>query len=108
MAQVLVLSVLMAVVGAVVGIDYGPLPEAVLKLAAITAVVTGVILFGLMIGGIVGPVVGGFLALIVGIGLFQSLFRLAAYETMLTLGGLMGVSFGVQFLLFSVLMTGKR
>ncbi|MFO0849408.1 MAG: hypothetical protein U0871_12760 [Gemmataceae bacterium] len=107
-AEVLVLSVLLAVVGALVGIDYGPLPEAVLKLAAVASVVTGLLGAGAAAGPVPGLICGGVLALAVGIGLFQGLFRLAVYETLLTLGGILAVSFGVQFLLFSVLMNARR
>lgn len=107
-AEVLVLSVLLAVVGALVGIDYGPLPEAVLKLAAVAAVVTGLLGAGAAAGPVPGLICGGVLALAVGIGLFQALFRLAVYETLLTLGGILAVSLGVQFLLFSVLMNARR
>jgi hypothetical protein len=106
--EVLVLSAILTVVGVVLGIDYGPLPEAVLKLAAITAVVTGVLLCGVVAGGVVGTVIAGCVALVVGIGLFQMLFRLAVYETLFTLGGMMAVSFAVQFLVLGALLATKR
>ena len=108
--QVLVTSGLLAVVGHFFGIDYGPLPEAVLKLAAIDAVVTGLLGGGglLLAGGAYWAAPCGLLvAVVAGFALFQTLFRLTMSEVLLTLFGLIGASMGLIALLGSVLRAGR-
>lgn len=108
--QVLVTSGLLAVVGHFFGIDYGPLPEAVLKLAAINAVVTGLGGGGavLVAGGAGWLAPCGFvLAFVAGFALFQTLFRLAVSEVLLTLFGLSAASFVLNGLVAGALLAKR-
>jgi hypothetical protein len=108
--QVLVTSGLLAVVGHFFGIDYGPLPEAVLKLAAIDAVVTGLLGGGAALAynqaGWAAPC-GLLLAFVAGFALFQTLFRLTVSEVLLTLFGLGLVSLAGIAVLGGVLRAGR-
>ena len=108
--QVLVTSGLLAAVGVFFGIDYGPLPEAVLKLAAIDTVVTGLLGGGgLLLAGGAGWAApcGLVLGFVAGFALFQTLFKLSVSEVLLTLAGLMGASLGLLAVLASVMRTGR-
>jgi hypothetical protein len=105
--QVLVTSGLLAVVGGLFGIDYGPLPEAVLKLAAVNAVVSGLLAPGglLVAGGAAWAAPCGLvLAFVAGFALFQGLFRLAVSEVLLTLAALVGMSVALVAVVGSVLL----
>lgn len=108
--QVLMTSGLLAVVGQLFGIDYGPAPEAVLKLAAIDSVVTGLLGGGaaLAYGQAAWGVPCGLLfAFVAGFALFQTLFRLSISEVLLTLFGLWLVSLAGIALLGGLLKTGR-
>jgi hypothetical protein len=78
--QVVSVTAALMVLGQFFGIDYGPAREAVLKLAAVVAVVDGltaVILFTCSPFGLI-------LAVVVGAGVFQYLFRLSVHEMLLS------------------------
>jgi hypothetical protein len=101
--QVVAVSGFLMVVGTFFGIDYGPATHALVKLAAIVTLVNG-------LSGAAIPVSPGCLpcgvivAGLVGAGLFQYLFRLAIYETLLTLSGVVVASWALNALILRVLM----
>lgn len=78
--QVIAVIALLVVVGTVFGIDYGPLNEAVVKLAAVVAVVDGLTLLFFLANFPLGMIVAAF----VGAGVFQLLFRLSIHEMLLS------------------------
>jgi hypothetical protein len=108
--QVLVTSGLLAVVGHFCGIDYGPAPEAVLKLASINTVVTGLGGGSVLLAAndaVWAAPCGLVLAFVAGFALFQTLFRLTVAEVLLTLAGLMGASLALNAVLATALRVGR-
>jgi hypothetical protein len=98
--QVALVSGFLMAVGSFFGIDYGPAHHALVKLAAIVTVVdglTGTIALGCLPCGVV-------IAGLVGAGLFQYLFRLAIYEMLLTLSGIMVASWALNAVIIKAMM----
>jgi hypothetical protein len=98
--QIVTVTGLLMVVGQVFGIDYGPAVEAVVKLAAVVAVVDGstaLILFTCSPFGLV-------LAVVVGAGVFQYLFRLSVHEMLLTVAPMVAAAWVLNASVVAVLL----
>lgn len=95
------------VIGMGLGIEYGRLGPAVLKIAAITCVATGIMYLGAWLklpGMIVFPV-----SCFVTFGLFMTQFDLDTWETNVSVGALNAMSFGakVALVMFFLAATPK-
>jgi hypothetical protein len=98
--QVVTVTAMLMVVGGFFGIDYGPAVEAVLKLAAVIAVVDGltaVILFTCSPFGLI-------LAVIVGAGVFQYLFRLSVHEMLLSVAPMVAAAWVLNASVVGILL----
>src|SRR5207248_2473837 len=84
-------TVFLGGVGHFFGIDYGPAEQAVVKLAAVVALVDG--LTGALL--LVNPC-AMILAVVVGCGVFQYLFRLSVTEMILSVALMVGVAWAVN------------
>lgn len=91
LVQIAVVTAILAVVGTFFGIDYGPATQAVVKLAAVVALVDG--LTGAML--LVNPC-AMVMAVVIGCGVFQYLFRLSVTEMILSVALMVGVAWGVN------------
>jgi hypothetical protein len=98
--QIVSVTGMLMVVGQVFGIDYGPAVEAVLKLAAVVAVVDGstaLILFTCSPFGLV-------LAVVVGAGVFQYLFRLSVHEMLLSVAPMVAAAWVLNASVVGILL----
>lgn len=87
--QVVMVTALLTLVGQLFGIEYGPVGQAVLKLAAVVAVVDG--LTGLLL--LTGSPCTLMMAAFLGAGVFHYLFRLAIHETLVSVAGMVFAAF---------------
>ena len=85
--QVAAVTAFLSGVGYVFGIDYGPAVQAVVKLAAVVVLVDGLTGSFLLINPCALVV-----AVLVGCGVFQYLFRLSVFEMLLSVAGMVGAA----------------
>jgi len=100
--QVAGVTTFLMAVGTFFGIDYGPAKEAVLKLAAVVAVVDGLTAVMLLCNPL-----GLIVASIIGVGVFQYLFRLAISETLLSVAGMVAAAWILNAAVFSIMLSKR-
>jgi hypothetical protein len=100
--QVAGVTAFLMAVGTFFGIDYGPAKEAVLKLAAVVAVVDGLTAVMLLCNPC-----GLVLAAIIGVGVFQYLFRLAVFETLISVAGMVAAAWILNAAVVSILVSKR-
>lgn len=99
--QIAAVTVLLTVVGKLFGIEYGPVREALLKLAAVVTIIDG------MTGTFVlcNNPCGLMAAAVLGAGVFQFLFKLQIHEMLLSVAGMVFFAFLLNGLLLSMLIS---
>ncbi len=100
--QIAGVTVFLVAVGTFFGIDYGPAKEAVLKLAAVVAIVDG-LTAAMLLWNPCGLVV----AVLFGVGVFQYLFRLAVFETLLSVAGMVAAAWILNAAVFSIILSNR-
>lgn len=97
--QVAGVTALMMTLGHVFGIDYGPAKEAALKLVAVVVLVDG--LTGVLV---YCHICALGVAVVIGAGVFQSLFRLTMYELLISVAAVVGASFVLNAAVFVIVL----
>ncbi|HET6572769.1 MAG TPA: hypothetical protein VFG68_04135 [Fimbriiglobus sp.] len=97
LVQLAAMTVLLMSVGHLFGIDYGPVVEAMVKLAAVVAVVDGLTAVFMQCSPL-----GLIPAALLGAGVFQYLFRLSIHEMLLSVAAMVGAAWVLNFVLFAI------
>jgi hypothetical protein len=109
--EVVAMIVLLMLVGAAFGIDYGHPVHAVVKLTALITYVNGQTLLVSMLcfpcASYFAILLAGMLAGSAAYGLFIMLFRLSVYESLLTVGGIVVSSWLLNFAVAGILGVGR-
>ncbi len=99
--QTVAVAVFLALVGNFFGINYGPVKEAVVRLAATVVFVNGVTLFGSLLCVSIGLVAGS----LAGFAAFWRLFKLGLQETLLSVAVIVLPAWALAAALFALAVT---
>ena len=102
--QIVFVTILLTAVGTFFGIEYGPIDQALVKLAAVLISVDG--LSGLLTLGCTP--LGLMMAAILGAGAFQYMFRLATHEMLLSVAGMVLASWVLNAAVFAIVMSKPK